>query len=710
MSDLIESRNLGLGEVYGKNCFSNSVMRERLPKTIYTEMLKVQAGKRELTLDIAEVVASAMRDWALERGATHYTHWFHPLSGISAEKHDSFISPLGDGRVLIEFSGKELVKGEPDASSFPSGGLRATFEARGYTAWDVTSPAFLKTSAGRTTLCVPTAFVSYFGHALDKKVPLLRSIEALNKQAIRVLNSLGLKDVGRVVATVGPEQEYFLVNRELYKKRPDLVLTGRTVFGSMAAKGQEMEDHYFGAIPEKVAAFMDELNDELWKMGIAAKTQHNEVAPNQFELALVFSSANVAADANQLVMETINQVAARHGMAALLHEKPFAGINGSGKHVNWSMSTDTGLNLLEPGSDPASNMRFLLFTAAVIEAVDRYAPQLRASVATSGNDQRLGGNEAPPAIISVFLGDELSAVFDAVADGKPYVTKEGGKIEIGAASLPKLPQDLTDRNRTSPFAFTGNKFEFRMVGSSQSVATPSAVVNTAVADILARIADRLEAVAKKGGDVAAEVRAVIAESYKAHRRVVFNGNGYSDEWAREAERRGLPRFKAAVEVIPEFASQSGVELFVRHGVFTKEEAESRCVIYLEKYSKQVNIEAGIMVEMAKRYIFPAATASAEDYARAASALAAVGALSSPQELKARKLAELASAVIDEAEKLEKALVGVQEVEEPLAEARAYRESVIPRMESLRAKVDAVEKIVEASRWPFPTFQDLLFSL
>jgi glutamine synthetase len=711
MSEYIESKTDALAEVYGVNCFSNSVMRERLPQSIYSELLKVQAGKRELTLDIAEVVASAMRDWALERGATHFTHWFHPLSGISAEKHDSFISPTGDGRVLIEFSGKELVKGEPDASSFPSGGLRATFEARGYTAWDVTSPAFLKTSAGRATLCIPTAFVSYFGHALDKKVPLLRSIEALNKQSLRVLAALGQSDVAkRVTPTVGPEQEYFLVNRELYNKRPDLVLTGRTVFGTMSAKGQEMEDHYFGAIPEKVAAFMRDLNEELWGMGVAAKTQHNEVAPNQFELACVYSSSNVAADSNQLVMETINSVAARHGLAALLHEKPFNGINGSGKHVNWAIGTDTGINLLEPGSDPSSNARFLLFLTAVIEAVDRYAPQLRASVATSGNDLRLGGNEAPPAIISVFLGDELSAVLDATADGKPYVSKEGGKIEIGAASLPKLPQDLTDRNRTSPFAFTGNKFEFRMVGSAQSVATPSAVLNTAVADILARFADRLETAAKKSNDLAVEIRAVIADSYKAHRRVVFNGNGYAEEWHREAERRGLPRFKAAVEVIPEFASQAGLELFARHGVFTKEEAESRCVIYLERYAKQVNIEAGIMVEMARRYIFPAATASAEDFARAASSLAAVGALSSPQELRARKLAECAAGVVEEADKLEKALLGVQEIEEPLAEARAYHESVIPRMNALRDKVDAVEKLVERSRWPFPTYQDLLFSL
>jgi glutamine synthetase len=588
--------------------------------------------------------------------------------------------------------------------------LRATFEARGYTAWDVTSPAFLKQTPSGTTLYIPTAFVSYFGHALDKKVPLLRSIEALNKQALRVISALGFGDAKRVTPTVGPEQEYFLVNRELYQKRPDLVLTGRTIFGSLPAKGQEMEDHYFGAIPEKVAGFMRELNNDLWAMGITAKTQHNEVAPNQFELACVYTSSNVAADSNQLVMETINAVAGRHGMAALLHEKPFNGINGSGKHVNWALGTDTGINLLEPGSDPASNARFLVFVTAVIEAVDRYAPQLRASVATSGNDLRLGGNEAPPAIISIFLGDELSSILDATADGKAYVSKEGGEIEIGAASLPKLPQDLTDRNRTSPFAFTGNKFEFRMVGSQQSVATPSAVLNTAVADVLARFADRFEAAAKKGADMAAEQRAAIAESYKAHRRVVFNGNGYAEEWSREAERRGLPRFKAAVEVIPEFASQTGVELFTRHGVFTKEEAESRCVIYLEKYSKQVNIEAGLMVEMAKRYIFPAATASAEDYARAASALAAVGALSSPQELKARKLAELAAAVVEESDKLEKALAGVQEIEEPLAEARAYRESVIPRMNTLRDKVDAIEKLVEAARWPFPTYEELLFTL
>jgi len=708
-----------IADLFGANCFSNAVMRERLPKSVFAELLLVQAGQRELTLDIAEVVASAMRDWALERGASHFTHWFHPLSGLTAEKHDSFIAPTGDGRVIMEFSGKELVKGEPDASSFPSGGLRATFEARGYTAWDVTSPAFLKKAPSGTTLCIPTAFVSYYGHALDKKVPLLRSMEALSKQAVRVLSALGQEGVGRVVPTVGPEQEYFLVDRAFFRSRPDLVLTGRTVFGSMPAKGQEMEDHYFGAIEERVAAFMRELNAELWAMGVAAKTQHNEVAPNQFEIACVFSTANVAADANQLVMETLRKVAERHGMAALLHEKPFDGVNGSGKHLNWSLATDGGVNLLEPGEDPASDARFLLFVAAVIEAVDRYAPQLRAAVATSGNDLRLGGNEAPPAIISIFLGDELTELLNASAEGRACVSKDGGCIEIGAASLPKLPRDLTDRNRTSPFAFTGNKFEFRMVGSSQSVATPCAVLNTAVADVLARFADRLEGALSSSpeGEVvktealrAAEIRELIAESYKAHRRVVFNGNGYSEEWRREAERRGLPRFRAAVEVIPELASAQGVELFERHGVFSREEVESRCVIYLERYSKQVNIEAGVMCDMVRRAIFPAASTCAGDFARSAAALAAVGGTAGAQETRARRIAELSSAVAEEADKLEKALQGAQDIEDPLAQARAYREGVIPRMSSLREHVDALERVVDRELWPFHTYEELLFML
>ncbi|HOX33219.1 MAG TPA: glutamine synthetase III [Spirochaetales bacterium] len=709
MNGATERGSIDLALLYGSNCFSNTVMRERLPKSVFAELLLAQQGKRELTLEIAEVVASAMRDWALERGATHYTHWFHPLSGISAEKHESFVAPIGDGRVIMEFSGKELVKGEPDASSFPSGGLRATFEARGYTAWDVTSPAFLKKAPSGTTLCVPTAFVSYFGHALDKKVPLLRSMEALQRSALRVLKALGFEDIKRVTATVGPEQEYFLVKRELYEKRPDLILAGRTVFGALPAKGQEMEDHYYGIVEEKVLAFMRELNEELWTLGVPAKTQHNEVAPNQFELAVVFQTANVAADHNQLVMETLSKVAARHGMAALLHEKPFANLNGSGKHLNWSMATDTGVNLLEPGSDPASDARFLLFVSAVIEAVDRYAPQLRASVATAGNDNRLGGHEAPPAIISVFLGDQLAEVLGAAAEGRACAACEGGRLEIGTATLPKLPRDLGDRNRTSPFAFTGNKFEFRMVGSSQSAATPCAVLNAAVAKVLGEFADRLEKAANRG-DFALEISEIIAGSYKAHRRVVFNGNGYSEEWRREAEKRGLPSFRSAVDVIPEFASAAGVELFSSQGVFTKDEVESRCVIYLEKYAKQVNIEAGVMIDMARRSIFPAATACVEDLARAAAALAAVGAASQAQELRARKLAELSGAVAEEADKLEKALAGAQEIEEPLAQAKSYREQVVPRMNALREKVDLLEKSVDKARWPFPGYQELLFSL
>ncbi len=709
MNGATERGSIDLALLYGSNCFSNTVMRERLPKSVFAELLLAQQGKRELTLEIAEVVASAMRDWALERGATHYTHCFHPLSGISAEKHESFVAPIGDGRVIMEFSGKELVKGEPDASSFPSGGLRATFEARGYTAWDVTSPAFLKKAPSGTTLCIPTAFVSYFGHALDKKVPLLRSMEALQRSALRVLSALGFEDIKRVTATVGPEQEYFLVKRELFEKRPDLILAGRTVFGALPAKGQEMEDHYYGIVEEKVLAFMRELNEELWTLGVPAKTQHNEVAPNQFELAVVFQTANVAADHNQLVMETLSKVAARHGMAALLHEKPFANLNGSGKHLNWSMATDTGVNLLEPGSDPASDARFLLFVSAVIEAVDRYAPQLRASVATAGNDNRLGGHEAPPAIISVFLGDQLAEVLGAAAEGRACAACEGGRLEIGTATLPKLPRDLGDRNRTSPFAFTGNKFEFRMVGSSQSAATPCAVLNAAVAKVLDEFAERLEKAANRG-DFALEISEIIAGSYKAHRRVVFNGNGYSEEWRREAEKRGLPSFRSAVDVIPEFASAAGVELFSSQGVFTKDEVESRCVIYLEKYAKQVNIEAGVMIDMARRSIFPAATACVEDLARAAAALAAVGAASQAQELRARKLAELAGAVAEEADRLEKALAGAQEIEEPLAQAKGYREQVVPRMNALREKVDLLEKSVDKARWPFPGSQELLFTL
>lgn len=700
----------GLSALYGSNSFSNAVMRERLPKGIFAELLAVQAGEAELSLSVAEVVAASMRDWAIEKGATHFTHWFHPLSGLSAEKHDSFISPTGEGRVLLEFSGKELTKGEPDASSFPSGGLRATFEARGYTAWDATSPAFLKSSPTGVTLCIPTAFVSYFGHALDKKVPLLRSMEALSKVALRVLRTLGDTRSKRVVATVGPEQEYFLVSKAAYLKRPDLLLAGRTVFGSMPAKGQELEDHYFGAIGERVGAFMNEVNKELWAMGVAAKTQHNEVAPNQFELACIFSSANVAADSNQLVMETIIKVAGRHGLVALLHEKPFDGVNGSGKHVNWSMSTDWGSNLLEPGDDPVSNARFLLFATAVIEAVDTRAGLLRAAAATAGNDRRLGGNEAPPSVISIFLGEALSGILDALAEGRPCESPSGGCLEIGTSTLPKLPRDITDRNRTSPFAFTGNKFEFRMVASSQSVATPATVLNAAVAGVLSGYAARLEAVAAKGGNVASEVSRIVVEAYKAHRRVVFDGNGYSPEWAKEAERRGLPRFRSAVEAIPEFASAASVALFSGLGVFSKEELESRCVIYLERYAKQINIEAGVMADMSRRSIFPSASRLAAEFAREGTDLAAVGAPSAAQELRARRLAELAAALAEKTEVLEKALEAAQEIEEPLSCAKAYRESVVPRMDELRLVGDALERLMDKAAWPFPSYEDLLFTL
>jgi glutamine synthetase len=706
MNKPIDFSETPVTEVYGMNSFSNSVMRERLPKNIYKELLEVQIGEKELSLEVAEVVASAMKEWALEKGASHYTHWFHPLTGLTAEKHDSFIAPTGDGKVLMEFSGKELIKGEPDASSFPSGGLRATFEARGYTAWDTTSPAFLKQDPTGTTLCIPTAFIGYYGHALDKKVPLLRSMDALNAQAMRILKALGNETSKRVLTTVGPEQEYFLVDAKFFEKRPDLMLTGRTVFGSMPAKGQELEDHYFGAIKERVAAFMREVNYELWKVGVPAKTQHNEVAPNQFELAPIYQTTNVAVDGNQLAMETIQKVARRHGMEALLHEKPFAGVNGSGKHNNWSMATDDGMNLLEPGANPESNARFLLFITAVVEAVDRYAALIRASAATAGNDHRLGANEAPPAIISVFLGNQLCEILDSIVEGKAYAKKGGERIKLGVTSLPSFPMDMSDRNRTSPFAFTGNKFEFRMVGSSQSIATPNTYINIAVAQVLSEFADKLE----KASDKTAAIQAIVKESYSKHRRVIFNGNGYSEEWVKEAERRGLPNVRATVDALTVLIQSETIALFERHKVLSKAESESRYHIYLEKYAKQINVEAGVMIDMARRYIFPAATEFAGGLAREASALAAIGAVSSPQEKRAKRIAELTSELFDETEKLEKALVEAQEVEDPVTQAKAYREKVFSQMANVRSRVDAIEKLVSNAAWPFPTYEDLLFRL
>ncbi len=694
-------------ELFGRNSFSNAVMREWLPKTCFVELLEVQAGRKELSLEMADIVADAMKSWAIQNGATHYTHWFHPLNGLTAEKHESFIAPTGDGRVLMEFSGKELIKGEPDASSFPSGGLRATFEARGYTAWDVTSPAFLKQDATGTTLCIPTAFFSYYGHALDKKVPLLRSMDALSKQAVRVLRALGNCSSLRVVPTVGPEQEYFLVDKAYYDERPDLMLTGRTVFGSMPAKGQEMEDHYFGAINARVAAFMRTLNNELWKVGVAAKTQHNEVAPNQFELAPVFASSNVAVDSNQLVMETIRRAANLHGMEALLHEKPFEGVNGSGKHNNWSIATDDGVNLLEPGENPESNARFLLFVTAVVEAVDRYAPLLRASAAIAGNDHRLGADEAPPAIVSIFFGSLLSELLDSIADGKPLAgTGSAHRIELGVTTIPALPVDISDRNRTSPFAFTGNKFEFRMVGSSQSIATPNTYLNTAVAQVLSEFADVLEA----APDKRAAIQEIIRVSYSAHRRVVFNGNGYSDEWVKEAERRGLPNVRSTVDALAVLARDETIELFEAHKVLSRAESISRHHIYLEKYSKQVNIEAGVMVGMARRTIFPATAAYAASLARDAAALAAIGAASTAIEKRAKRIAELTGEIAGETERLEAVLGEAQGTDDVGLQAKAYRDRVVPQMDALRGRVDAAEKLVDKKAWPLPTYEELLFRL
>ncbi|GMO44378.1 MAG: glutamine synthetase III [Termitinemataceae bacterium] len=696
-----------VAELYGVNSFSNSTMRGLLPKNVYNEILEVQAGKKELTPDVASIAAAAMRDWAISKGATHYTHWFQPLTGITAEKHDSFISPTGDGRVIMEFSGKELIKGEPDASSFPSGGLRATFEARGYTAWDVTSPAFLKQDATGTTLCIPTAFISYYGHALDKKVPLLRSMDALNKQALRVLHALGNTTTKRVFTTVGPEQEYFLVDKAYFDKRPDLLLTGRTIFGNVPAKGQEMEDHYFGAIKERVASFMRELNYELWKLGIPAKTQHNEVAPNQFELAPVYASTSSAVDSNQMVMETLHSVARRHGMEALLHEKPFAGVNGSGKHNNWSLATDDGINLFEPGANPESNARFLLFTTAVVEAVDRYALLLRSSVATSGNEHRLGANEAPPAIVSIFFGGPLTEIFDNIADGKVSThTESGAKIQLGVTSLPQLPKDVSDRNRTSPFAFTGNKFEFRMVGSSQSIATPNTYLNVAVAQVLSEYADRLE----KESDKNSAIQSIIRTSYAAHRRVVFNGNGYSEEWVREAERRGLPNVISTPDALQVLLSNDVVSIFEKHHVLSKDEMESRYHIYLEKYSKQIHIEAGLMIDLARRSIFPSVSEYAASLARDATALAAIHAVSAPQEKRSKHIAELAGDLFDETVKLETVLATAQKCEDAYAQAKIFNEKVRDAMSSVREKVDALEKIVSKDEWVLPGYEDLLFRL
>ena len=692
-------------EYFGSKVFDKRVMKARLTADVYHSLKKTMEEGTELDLSVANAVAAAMCAWAVENGATHFTHWFQPLTGTTAEKHDSFISPAPDGRVIMEFSGRELIKGEPDASSFPSGGLRATFEARGYTAWDPTSYAFIK---GKT-LCIPTAFCSYGGEALDKKTPLLRSMEALNKQALRILKVFGNLDVKRVTSSVGPEQEYFLIDRELWKKRRDLVYTGRTLFGAMPPKGQELEDHYFGVIKPRVQAYMDDLNEELWKLGILAKTEHNEVAPSQHELAPVYSTTNVATDHNQLTMEMMKKVAAKHGLVCLLHEKPFAGVNGSGKHNNWSISTDTGVNLLSPGETPYENAQFLLFLVAVIQAVDEYQDLLRLSVATAGNDHRLGANEAPPAVISIFLGDELTAVLDAIETDSPYSSAEKMKLKLGVDVLPRFTRDTTDRNRTSPFAFTGNKFEFRMVGSGDSIACANIMLNSSVAEILRRMADALES----AENFDETLHTLLKDTISAHKRIIFNGNGYDDAWIAEAvEQRGLMNLRTTPEALSRLLDRKNVEMLTSHGVFTEAELKSRYEIQLENYCKSVRIEALTMVDMARRDILPAV----EGYAAALSSGVAAKKAAAPElacsyeTQRIRKLSSLTDIMEERTEELATAAAHFDTIRDVTEQGEEIVNGILPKMARLRAACDEAETLTPADRWPFPTYGDLLFSV
>ena len=693
-----------VSELFGSMVFNDTVMKERLPKETYRAMQNAIRDGRRLDASVANVVANAMKDWAIEKGATHFTHWFQPMTGITAEKHDSFISPIKGGHVIMEFSGKELVRGEPDASSFPSGGLRATFEARGYTAWDPTSYAFIKDN----TLCIPTAFCSYGGEVLDKKTPLLRSMQAVSRQAMRVLKLFGNADVTSVNVTVGPEQEYFLVDKELFSRRKDLLYTGRTLFGAMPPKGQELEDHYFGAIKPRIAAFMQDLDTELWKLGVLAKTEHNEVAPAQHELAPIFTTANIAADHNQITMEVMQKLAKKHGLVCLLHEKPFEGVNGSGKHNNWSLCTNTGVNLLEPGDTPYENAQFLLFLCAVIKAVDEYQDLLRISVASAGNDHRLGANEAPPAIISMFLGDELEGVLDAIEADAAYDAKEQVQMKIGVHVLPRFPKDTTDRNRTSPFAFTGNKFEFRMLGSSASISDANVVTNTAVAEALKQYADALEA----APDFAAALHDLIRDTIKKHKRIIFNGNGYDDAWVAEAERRGLSNLRTTPDALKHFLDEKNVALFTSHRVLTEAEMKARHEIMLESYCKIINIEALTMLDMAKKDILPAVTAYAGELASAAAAkrgvFAAVDCTFEEQTVTA--LSGLSAKLYGETLSLSDALAKAAKAAGPAAVADCYKNDVIGAMAALRATADALESITAANRWPFPTYGELLFGI
>lgn len=704
------SEVVNVAEIFGKNVFNETVMRERLPKSVFKKLKKTIEDGAELDPSIADVVAHAMKDWAIERGATHYTHWFQPLTGITAEKHDSFISaPTSEGKVIMEFSGKELIKGEPDASSFPSGGLRATFEARGYTAWDCTSPAFLREDAIGVTLCIPTAFCSYTGEALDKKTPLLKSMEAVDEQALRILRLFGNITSKRVVPSVGAEQEYFLVDREKYLQRKDLIYAGRTLFGAMPPKGQELEDHYFGAIRERVAAYMKEVNEELWRLGVPAKTQHNEVAPAQHELAPIYEQVNVAVDHNQMVMETLKKVAGRHGLNCLLHEKPFAGVNGSGKHNNWSLTTEDGINLLNPGETPHENIQFLLVLSCILKAVDRHADLLRESAADVGNDHRLGANEAPPAIISVFIGEQLEDVVDQLCStGEATHSKVGGTLKTGVKTLPDLFKDATDRNRTSPFAFTGNKFEFRMVGSSDSISSPNVVLNTIAAEAFKEAADILE----KAEDFDTAVHDMIKEQLAAHRRIIFNGNGYADAWVEEAEMRGLPNIKSMVEAIPALTTEASVRMFEAFNVFTKAELESRVEIEYEAYSKAINIEARTMIDMAGKQIIPAAVKYATMLADSLSKVQ-TACPDADVSVQAELLTETSAYLSDMKVALAN-LIDVTEkcgiIENNKEQANAYHDIVVPAMEALRAPADKLEMMVDKELWPMPSYGDLIFEV
>jgi glutamine synthetase len=690
-------------DIYGSNVFNDLVMRENLPKETYKSLRKTIEEGLPLDPQVAEVVASVMKDWAISKGATHFTHWFQPMTSITAEKHDAFISPTSDGRMILEFSGKELIKGEPDASSFPSGGLRATFEARGYTAWDCTSPAFIKDGS----LYIPTAFASYTGEALDKKTPLLRSMDALNRQALRILRVLGDKTVHRVTATVGPEQEYFIIDKKMFDLRQDLILTGRTLFGAKPPKGQEMEDHYFGHIKDRIAAFMSDLDAELWKLGVSAKTKHNEVAPAQHELAPIFTTTNIATDHNQLTMETMKKIALRHGLVCLLHEKPFAGINGSGKHNNWSMATTDGQNLLDPGKTPHDNFQFLLFLSAIIKAIDDYADLLRVSAASPGNDHRLGANEAPPAIISIFLGEQLTDILEQIEAGGASSSKSGSTMHLGTNSLVSLLKDTTDRNRTSPFAFTGNKFEFRMVGSMQSIAQANFVLNTIVAESLCLFADRLE----KAADVDREVNVIIHETIKRHKRVLFNDNNYSEEWVAEAEKRGLPNIRNTVDAIAAIRAEKNLTVMAKHGVLSRVEMESRSEIQYEIYIKTVNIEALTMVEMSKRQILPAVI----DYKAAlAGAIGSILAIDGDAAVERELFNSISASVTSfgaSLARLEKAVDTASRMHGDMAaQAIAYRDLVFKAMAELRQDADTLETMVDGDYWPIPTYSQLLFNI